>query len=109
MTAAFGLADIPPGPYRRAAIAAYAASVSGSVGPRAEPDTDAPDRPTAGKAQAKSTAHGRRPARSGLVARSDRAGTRYRCTTCDAGHDTYAAAERHADTHGGARIEWSDR
>lgn len=30
---------------------------------------------------------------------------RYRCHTCGATFTAWALAERHADTHGGARIE----
>jgi len=29
----------------------------------------------------------------------------YRCHTCDAVLTTWAAAERHADSHGGARLD----
>jgi len=48
-----------------------------------------------------------RPGRSAdrsLPAPSTRAGSRYRCETCGATFDPWAAAQRHADTHGGARI-----
>lgn len=30
---------------------------------------------------------------------------RYRCHTCDQTFASWAAAERHADSHGGARLE----
>jgi len=30
---------------------------------------------------------------------------RYRCATCGATFTTWASAERHADTHGAARLE----
>jgi transposase-like protein len=31
---------------------------------------------------------------------------RYRCATCGATFTAWATAERHADTHGGARLDW---
>lgn len=36
-----------------------------------------------------------------------RAGYLWRCHTCGATFTAYAPAERHADTHGGARLEGS--
>jgi hypothetical protein len=72
------LDDLPPGRLRDAALAALAES----------PATSAPVRTsTAARARA-------RPPRG-----------RYRCNTCGALESAYAPAQRHADAHGGARIE----
>jgi hypothetical protein len=74
---------------RRAAVAALARDLD----ERARPRTSAREAATREGA-------GRMPE----APRSSRA-DRYRCGTCGAMFTAWAPAERHADTHGGARLE----
>jgi hypothetical protein len=86
---AVGIADLPPGKLRDAALRAYAETVAAETqgAPRAPSDS------TAAPARRQRTARGRKP--EGY----------YRCARCGARETALAAAERHADATGHCRIE----
>lgn len=79
---------------RRAAVAALARDLD----ERARPRTSARVAATREGAGSASAGTARPPS---LSTRADR----YRCGTCGAMFTAWAPAERHADTHGGARLE----
>lgn len=79
--------DLPAGKLRDAALRAYAATIAAESATAPIPSPPAPAR------------RGRRRTEA-----PTRRADRYRCETCGHRETGYAAAERHADTHGGARI-----
>ena len=76
------LEDIPAGKLRTAAVAALAADLAAAESRAAQ-----------------------RPARATPACHQPARADRYRCHTCGATSSAWAPIERHADTHGGARIE----
>lgn len=80
------LEDLPPGKLRTAAIAAMARADLARLQPSPAADAEAgvPRRRATTRAPARNT---------------------YRCASCGHTETAYSRAERHADTHGGARID----
>jgi hypothetical protein len=89
MSSAFELADLPRGSkLRKAAIDAYAAQENQRQLPAGATIVERPARATSPKT---TTPRARRP--------------HYQCARCGALSGSLAAAQAHADTHGGARID----
>lgn len=94
----FTIDDLPRGSrYRRAAIAAYAATVARELG---DPDP----RPSTERSRPSAIPD---PESTGRTARTaGRTGPTHQCATCGTTFTAWAPAERHADSHGGgARID----